>query len=340
MSAFSDSVEGQWYTRPHWLLLFAPLSALFILLAYLRRRRIQGSPVPTVSIPVIVVGNIAVGGTGKTPVILALVHHLIENGFRPGVISRGYGANPKLIQSLLVSPESETKAFGDEPLLISRLAGCPVVVGPNRVESVQYITTNTQCDIILSDDGLQHYNLGRSVEIAVIDSERRIGNGWRLPVGPLRESPKRLQEVDFTLVNGPKFSASWLPQKHTYFMTIKPKIWCNVKTGETASLGELNIQKASAIAGIGNPKRFFDSLKKMGFLGSSQAFPDHHPFTISDFVDIGDTMLLMTEKDAVKCRSFAKDNWWALSIEMVIDDVFFDQLLACIQPLQPQNNQS
>ena len=312
MGALSKNVERQWYSKPSWLLLFAPLSALFVVISFLRRKYFAVFQKPKgLSAPVIVVGNIAVGGTGKTPLIISLVLKLAELGYKPGVIARGYGAEVE--GSVVVSSQSTAIDVGDEPLLIFQSCHCPVAVGKNRIESAQLLIDREKCDLILSDDGLQHYALHRDVEVAVIDSRRLLGNGWRLPVGPLRESRNRLSEVDFVFCNGEVVSESWLPQSNTFAGSLEPVHWVNVKTSETIALNDLPLDGAVAVAGIGNPHRFFSTLKDLGFAGPTKGFADHHGFSSADFKEITEPVL-MTEKDAVKCSAFAEDNWWALSV--------------------------
>ncbi len=301
---------------------------LFVVIAYFRRLRYARSSSPAVPVPVVVVGNISVGGTGKTPVIVALAHFLLSKGYHPGIITRGYGVH--IEQSLMVELNADPATVGDEPLFIRQATDCPVAVGRDRIASARCLLKSEACDIILSDDGLQHYPLFRDVEIAVVDAQRQLGNGWRLPVGPLREPRQRLQEVDFVFVNGEHFTAPWLPTGKTFFAEMKPKQWRNVKTGRSLALSELNIQNATAIAGIGNPQRFFTSLRAMGFKGECQAFSDHHSYTAKD-LNFAEGVVLMTEKDAVKCKEFAKDDWWALAIELPLDETLLNQIERKIQ---------
>lgn len=321
MDRLRRSIERQWYGRPHWILLLAPLTLVFAFIAGLRRRLLSPSA-PKNPLPVIVVGNITIGGTGKTPVIIALVKALIAAGLKPGVIARGYGAT--ITTSMLLPIDAPPRVYGDEPVLISQATGCSVAVGPNRRESVALL--QNRCDVILSDDGLQHYRLQRDIEIVVIDGKRQLGNGWRLPVGPLRESKRRLQQVDFVLVNGLQRCAS-APVERSFNFTLQPMLWRNVLTGESATLDSLSLEGAAAIAGIGNPSRFFDTLQELGFNGKGEAYPDHHTFSQEDFATLTATRVLMTEKDAVKCRAFAAKDWWALTVEAQLPNEFVTRLL-------------
>lgn len=311
-----------WYTGRWWLWLLWPLSLLFRTTAAIRRY-LQLSSVEKLAAPVIVVGNISLGGTGKTPLIIALVQQLRSMGLRPGVLSRGYGGDAPYYP-YPVKFDSPVEASGDEPLLIARQADCPVMVGSDRVACAKQLIDQFQCNILLSDDGLQHYKLSRQWEICVIDGSRGLGNGLCLPAGPLRESARRLEMVDCILVNGPlKVS---LPAKIGTSMrfNLVPVNWCNLATGERYSLKEFDEQVVNtakqqigsihAVTGIGNPQRFFETLRDLGVGADGKHFPDHHPFSASDLSFVGDNLLLMTAKDAIKCHSFAKPNWWYLTV--------------------------
>ena len=323
MGRLQRSLERQWYTRPDWLWLFQPLSWLFQFLS--RRRRTKQRRFSYQSaLPVVVIGNISVGGTGKTPAIISLARTLQQRGFTPVVISRGYGAAAASVRVLPLDADAQT--YGDEPVLIATATGCPVVVGADRVAVVQYVEQQRLGDVILSDDGLQHYRLARRWEIAVVDSQRRLGNGHCLPVGPLREPACRLLEVDAVLLNGGLFAANWLPPGKTHLMMLQPVAWRHVKTGRRVPLEQLDLNGAAAIAGIGNPQRFFATLQSLGFHGATRAFPDHHAFTPEDFSALREPLVLMTEKDAVKVRAFAADEWWALVVEAQIPPALIDHL--------------
>lgn len=329
MTWLRRSVERQWYTRPDWLWCLLPLTWLFRWLSAWRRKKLLGSSYQSL-LPVVVVGNISVGGTGKTPTIIALAKLLQARGHSPVVISRGYGAanhDPRQLPA-----NASAYDYGDEPVLIAAATKCPVIVGKDRVAVVQYVERHKLGDIILSDDGLQHYRLGRQWEIAVVDSQRRLGNGHYLPVGPLREAPTRLQEVDTVLLNGEPFDAGWLPKDKAHAMELRPVAWRHVQSGELTPLHELEFkgENTTAIAGIGNPARFFHTLLQLGFNGRTQSFADHHAFVPEDFSALADVVVLMTEKDAVKVRPFAADNWWALVVEAEFPAAAFARLLESI----------
>ena len=328
MTWLRRSVERQWYTRPDWLWCLLPLTWLFRFLSARRRKKQSRSPYQS-SLPVVVVGNITVGGTGKTPAIIALAKALQSRGHQPVIVSRGYGAAERSARLLPIAASAAD--YGDEPVLISVATGCPVVVGADRVAAVEYIERHKLGDVILSDDGLQHYRLGRRWEIAVVDSQRRLGNGYCLPVGPLREPPERLREVDAVLLNGKGFEAPWLSADKTYTMTLRPVGWRHVRSGELFGLDGLELDGATAIAGIGNPARFFHTLQQLGFHGPTLSFADHHAFTPADFSVINASVVLMTEKDAIKVRPFAADGWWALVVEAEIPDAVHNGLLQLLE---------
>ncbi|MGE3919665.1 MAG: tetraacyldisaccharide 4'-kinase [Gammaproteobacteria bacterium] len=292
------------------------------------------------SIPIIVVGNITTGGTGKTPLVIYLAKILTENGFKPGIISRGYKAKTKHFPHA-ISHHSTAKEVGDEPLLIYNRTQCPVVIDPNRVRGAKQLISNFDCNIIISDDGLQHYALARDIEIAVVDAARLFGNGYCLPAGPLRESVSRLNEVTFVVYNGEESSflpphPNPLPQKGERvgvrgYMTLQPtqpinlldpnKIW-NTTT------------KIHAVAGIGHPQRFFETLKSLNFEVIEHPFPDHHDFKPSDISFNDNLPVMMTEKDAVKCFSFAKENHWYLPVSAKLSDTLVENLMIKIKNIK------
>ena len=274
----------------------------------------------TMPVPVIVVGNITVGGTGKTPLIIYLAEILKNSGFNPGIISRGYGG---LAESWpqRVNSDSDPKQIGDEALLIAKHTHCPMAVGPSRVNAANMLLAQTDCNVILSDDGLQHYALRRDIEIAVIDGERRFGNNYMLPAGPLREPIERLQHVDFKIVNGKKQEDSELS------MQLIGDTLINLMSGEQKSLDAFKGIDCHAIAGIGNPKRFFNTLKTAGLNCICHSYPDHYQFQQTDIVYADNKPVLMTEKDAVKCTTFAGLQHWYLPVKAVPESHFSDQLL-------------
>ena len=303
--------------------LLLPLTGLFYLLSSIRRLAFTFGLLRSykVSKPVIVVGNIGVGGNGKTPVVIHLVELAKTLGLKPGVISRGYGGVAETYPFLL-DDNSNSNQAGDEPILIYQRCHVPVVVGADRVANAQMLIKQG-CDVIISDDGLQHYRLQRDLEIIVIDGKRLCGNGFLLPAGPLREGQWRLRQAELLIYNGLKSSKSSTSNliandDNSLLMSLAANELIHLKTGEKLSLMQfLKHQKSvNAIAGIGDPQRFFDTLTVLGFtLAKQQGFVDHKNFTIEDFNPFKKELpLLMTEKDAVKCRTFAQDHWWYLPV--------------------------
>ncbi len=268
------------------------------------------------SVPVIVVGNITVGGTGKTPLCIHLAKLLTKEGYRVGIISRGYGGETT---TKMVLPTSKISEVGDEALLIIQQTDCPMAVGAKRAEAGKFLLKNTPCDVILADDGLQHYALKRDIEIAVIDGDRRFGNNICLPAGPLREPIERLNSVDFVVVNGePAENTAW----HEWQMQLMGDITINLKTGEKKPLTEFKNVSCHAIAGIGNPERFFKQLEKAGISKrTDHSFPDHHVFTADEIV-FKNECVFMTQKDAVKCQNFATENHWVVPVTVHLSAEF------------------
>ncbi|WP_062065954.1 tetraacyldisaccharide 4'-kinase [Cellvibrio sp. OA-2007] len=315
-----------WYGKRRWTLLLMPLLGIFVLLANLRRYWFERYTQKRLVTPVIVVGNISVGGTGKTPLLIALVKWLQQQGFNPGVISRGYGGKASHYPYLLNAQSTAAEA-GDEPVTIYQQTGCAVCVGPDRVAAAR-VLEDENCDILLSDDGLQHYRLGRDIEIAVVDGQRGLGNGWRLPVGPLREPKSRLKTVDWVVVNSPTddFVLPGLVDLFYVPMRICAQDFINLKSSEKVSLNELSSVQVNAVAGIGNPQRFHNTLTELGLTAKLHSFPDHHIYSEQDFQLANHLPLVMTEKDAVKCRDFAQPNWFYLPITASLPDSFWQAL--------------
>ncbi|CAM3558881.1 tetraacyldisaccharide 4'-kinase [Vibrio aerogenes] len=306
-------VDKLWFSD-HWVrwLLAPVLWPLSIVYKYVSEARKQAyhsgnKPVYRAPVPVVVVGNITAGGNGKTPVVVWLVEKLLQYGMKPGVVSRGYGGKSS-VYPLLLSEKASVEACGDEPMLIYQRTGVPVAVDPVRASAVQALL-NEGVDIIITDDGLQHYALARDIEIVVVDGQRRFGNGRYIPYGPMRESLSRLKTVDFVINNGGQISDNEIG------MTLTPQMAVNLADNRTISVDHLT--KPVAFAGIGNPSRFFETLGRLGVsLVDSKSFSDHQEFDFEDleaFCSSGDHVI-MTEKDAVKCRAFARGNWWYLPV--------------------------
>lgn len=284
-------------------------------------------------VPVIIVGNISVGGTGKTPLCIYLANLLKAQGYRVGIISRGYGG--KKVAAKMVLPNSDVAEVGDEALLILQQTNCPMVVCANRVEAGHFLLQHAPCDVILADDGLQHYALKRDIEIAVIDGVRRFGNSACLPAGPLREPIERLNSVDFIVVNGkPLNDNAW----HEWGMQLHGDNAINLKTGESKPLTEFKFLDCHAVAGIGNPQRFFSQLEKAGIMQRvDHSFPDHHVFSEEE-ITFQHHPVLMTEKDAVKCKTFATQNHWVVPVTAQLSTEFTEKFLTLLSQRTQNSN--
>jgi tetraacyldisaccharide 4'-kinase len=288
-------LDYYWYSRNPvaWILL--PLSWLYCTVTTVRRFMYTKGLLSsyTVPAPVVIVGNITVGGTGKTPLLIGLCQYLLRQGLKPGVVSRGYGTH--ISGEYSVSDDDSASSCGDEPLLIRRRTGCPVVVGKDRVAAANKLLTENACDVILSDDGLQHYRLKRDVEIAVIDTRRRFGNGFCIPAGPLREPVSRLNSVNMLVYHG--------DAGDDYHFHLELGEAVNLVSAETRSPASFAGGAVHAVAGIGHPQRFFKQLRSLGLELIEHAFPDHYQFRPDDIDFADDLPILMTEKDAVKFGS-------------------------------------
>lgn len=296
----------RWYSpHPVWFLI--PLAWLFWLLSSLRRSvyTLHILPIVTLSVPVVVVGNITVGGTGKTPFVIWLAQELRKRGYRPGIVTRGYGVRadtPRRAES-----DSDPGQVGDEALLLARHSGAPVAVGSDRVAAARLLPQDV--DVILSDDGLQHYRLARQHEIVLLDGSRGLGNGWLLPAGPLRESETRLEGPQVVIKVTPDGSFTWPDAAR---MRLKAETAVNLKDGKRRPLSSFSAQRVHAIAAIGNPQQFFATLGASGLHVDGRALPDHATPGIAD-LDFGDDLpVFMTEKDAVKCMESALARHWYL----------------------------
>ncbi len=329
--AVESSSEGwldrHWYGRPGILLLLYPLEVVFRCLVFVRQFLFKKNILSSFRspVPVIVVGNISVGGVGKTPLVIALVEYLQTQGYQPGVVSRGYGGQAK--QPLqTVNVDSSPAEVGDEPLLLVQRTACNCVVGVNRPGAVRKLLAEGGCDVVISDDGLQHYALQSDIEIAVIDGPRQFGNGHCLPVGPLRESPARLNTVDFTIYSG---------NRETDSMKITAARWINLLSGEARdSLPNEEAAENHAVCGIGNPRRFYSTLEAQAVTFQTHSFPDHHDFSAEDLKFSENSRVLMTEKDAVKCRNFATENMWYLSVDAVVSEIILTQISARLSEIE------
>jgi len=324
--------------------LLQPLSWIFGAVSALRRSAYRAGWMrrTRMPVPVVIVGNIAVGGAGKTPLVAALVAALRERGFHPGIVSRGHGRVDDTLR--VVQPNDGPRDVGDEPLILAR-TGAPVCVGRRRAGAARaLLAAHPDVDVIVSDDGLQHYALDRDFEIAVVDAARGVGNGLLLPAGPLREPVSRLASVDAVVelrASGATPIAAGVHARSpaVYAMSQEPQDWRNVvDPAIVVDSGRLRGPDTVAIAGVGNPQRFFDLLARLGFDARTQAFDDHHAYRRSDVAFPGARAILMTEKDAVKCREFSDPRMWMLPIRASVDPALIDAIVEKLRgPQAPRN---
>ena len=335
-----DKIKRGW-RKPGWLnLILLPVSFLYSVVVFVRHALYKLGILESTSLdkPVVVVGGISVGGVGKTPVVVELIRHFRGKGFRPGVISRGYGGDsdhwPRKVDE-----NTNPALVGDEPQLIFEQTGAPVVVGPDRVADGRFLINKLGCDVLISDDGFQHFRLRRDIDIVVVDSQfdsAGLGNLWCLPAGPMREPVNNLGRADLVVINGvsencTEHSQLMVAGVNRYRMSMKLKQVRSLKTGEVRLLESFSDSPVFAVAGLGNPERFFLGLERAGLSIIRKPFPDHHRFVESDIpVEIfrGNIRpVLMTEKDAIKCRTFDNlDNLWVVPGHGIIERKFYDQL--------------
>jgi tetraacyldisaccharide 4'-kinase len=330
--ALTDRLLDAWYNGHPALTLLRPLECLYRRVVNGKRARFvagQGD-IYKAPVPVIVVGNITVGGTGKTPLILWMIDYCRRRGLRVGVVSRGYGAKPPSLPWRVMAQHSADQV-GDEPLLIVKRTGVPLMIDPDRAQAVRSLLAQEPLDLILTDDGLQHYRLARDLELVLIDAARGLGNRRCLPAGPLREPVERLQSVDALLYNGASED-----RDDGYAFTLQPSALVNLLTGERQPVDYFPAGQAlHAVAGIGNPQRFFNTLEGLHWRPVPHAFADHAVFNPQALAFTPDLPLVMTEKDAVKCSSFAAADWWYLAVEAVPSAAFvswFDSQLNRLLP--------
>lgn len=330
--ALTDRLLDAWYKGHPALALLRPLESLYRRVVDGKRARFlagQGD-IYKAPVPVIVVGNITVGGTGKTPLILWMIDYCRRRGLRVGVVSRGYGATPPSLPWRVAAGQSAAQA-GDEPLLIVKRTGVPLMIDPDRSRAVRALLAQEPLDLILSDDGLQHYRLARDLELVLIDAARGLGNRRCLPAGPLREPVERLQSVDALLYNGAADD-----RDDGYAFQLQPSALVNLLSGERHPVDHFpEGQALHAVAGIGNPQRFFKTLEGLHWRPVPHAFADHAVFSAEALAFTPALPIVMTEKDAVKCASFAAPDWWYLAVEAVPSAAFvswFDSQLNRLLP--------
>ena len=337
-----NMLQKVWYGNYFWSKIFMPFSYLFQHLARKRRLNLEKSRQSKwrSPVPVVVVGNVNVGGTGKSPLVIWLVHELQKSGWNPGIVSRGYGGTNTRHPVTVVS-KTDPVEVGEEAVMIARSTGQPVTVCKDRNDAIQYLLAEYPCDVIISDDGLQHYAMARDIEIIVIDGSRGIGNGLCFPSGPLREPPSRLSEADFVVING-ELTARGVPVDTSIRIDLLPVSWVNLHTNEEVKLDAWPLgNHVHAIAGIGNPKRFFSTLSGMGFDVIGHAFEDHRIFQTADILFPDKLPVVMTEKDAVKCRKLDRDlmhqNYWYLKVGVVTETNFIDSVKLKLDEVQARN---
>ena len=323
------SLQYYWYRSGFLVWLFLPLSWLYCAIVIIRRKLYQHNILKSYSaqVPVVVVGNIVAGGSGKTPLLISLCEYLQQHGFRPGVVSRGYGG--KVVGIKQVGQADTAQLVGDEPLMICQRTKVPVVVGADRVVAVDYLLQNNQCDIVLSDDGLQHYRMRRSLEIAVVDARRRFGNGHCLPAGPLRERVSRLNEVDIVVYSGAIADPSAVECSYT----LKIVSLLRLHGGDNRPLSAFTDRPIHAVAGIGDPSRFFRQLRDNELDVIEHAFADHHDYQQDDFSGWSEDCIIMTEKDAVKCRTLALPDAWVMTVTADLSGTLESRLDSMLLPL-------
>ena len=330
--ALSDRLLAAWYNGHPALKLLQPLEWLYRRVVVRKRERFLAGEgaVYQPPVPLIVVGNITVGGTGKTPLILWMIEHCQRSGLRVGVVSRGYGAKPPQLP-WRVTPEQSAQVAGDEPLLIVQRSGVPLMIDPDRSRAVQALLAAEPLDLILSDDGMQHYRMARDLELVLIDAARGLGNRRCLPAGPLREPVERLQSVDAVLYNG-----AGDDREDGFAFRLEPAALVNLLTGERRGLEHFAPgQGVHAVAGIGNPQRFFTTLETLHWRPVPHAFADHAEYSAQALSFTPSLPVVMTEKDAVKCRTFAAADWWYLAVDAVPSPAFvawFDTQLMRLLP--------
>lgn len=320
-----------WYRTTLLHALLFPLSLVFRAAVALRRALYRAGVLRVVRlpVPVVVVGNISVGGTGKTPLVLWLAGFLRDRGMQPGIVSRGYGGSSHAPQA--VAAASDPAVCGDEAVMLAQRCEAPVWIGANRAAAAQrLLATHPDCNVIVADDGLQHYRLARDVEIALVDGARGLGNGMLLPGGPLREPETRLTTVDAVVVNNSRSARVGLRTSAppAFAMSLRAREFYNLLNPEHRAAPEhFHNRRVNAVAGIGNPQQFFAQLQNLGLNFGAYAFPDHHAYRPADLAFDDADFIIMTEKDAVKCRLFATEKCWALRVDAEVDPAFGELVL-------------
>ncbi len=317
----SSKILQQWYNKSWWCLSLWPLSIVFRSLVAIRRLmyKYKLKEVVSLPVPVVVVGNISVGGTGKTPIVIALAKELCKVGYRPGIVSRGYksGVNGSCV---LVELDSEVTFVGDEPLLLRRQASCPVAVGADRVAAARLLLLKNNINIIISDDGLQHYRLSRDAEVVLFHGQEFVKNNLLLPAGPYREPKSRLQQADFILSRD-----AAIPNSYSFSCSLGDVK--RLSDGQSFEFGWLQDKNIHAVCAIGSPQRFFSMLRDAGIAFKPHIYPDHYYFKKEDLTFDDDAVVLMTEKDAVKCLNFRTLPLYSIALQTVLENSFVSNLI-------------
>lgn len=332
--SFAERLQRAWYEGHPALALLAPLEAVYRRVVVTKRQKFLSGSTDRyrAPVPVVVVGNITVGGTGKTPLILWLIEHCCQRGLKVGVVSRGYGATPPA-HPWRVMPEQTAAEAGDEPLLIAQRTGVPVMIDPDRARAVRELLKSESLDLILSDDGLQHYRLARDLELVLIDAARGLGNRRCLPAGPLREPVERLESVDAVLFNG-----ALADDPSGFAFALQPSRLVELVSGQSWPLDHFPPgQQLHAVAGIGNPQRFFTTLKALHWRPIPHPFADHARYSLEQLSFSPELPLVMTEKDAVKCRAFALPGWCYLQVQAAPSAAFVTWFDAQLDRLLPEH---
>ena len=314
--------NNQYYKKSNWIYLLIPFSIFFYLVSILKNYFYKNGFLKTIKIkvPVLIIGNITLGGTGKTPLALDLIEKFLRKGLKPALISRGYGGRAKKITE--VFEFSDVSVVGDEPLLIKAKSKIPVFIGKDRVSVAKTLLKKyPKTSIIISDDGLQHQRLARDYEIIVVDSQRQFGNGLIFPAGPLRESISKLKHVDAVVYKGASNNSNFYQMKYI------TKHFKNLLTNKKTMLKSIQDKKIVAISAIGNPDNFFSTLENYNLEFKKVTFNDHYLFNKNDFIKYADYNIVMTEKDAIKCQKFATKNFWVLPLETEVDERLFRNIL-------------
>ena len=344
-------IEKIWYLpRKSWSIfypIFSFLNLPFLALVKLKRYFYQKGvfSVNSFEKPVLVVGNISVGCTGKTPFISQLIKQLNKKNIKCGIVSRGYKAQITQFPHQVNSTDTSNQV-GDEAFMLFKQMQIPVVIDANRARAVNYLLKNNKVDIVISDDGLQHYKMSRDLEIILVDSTRMFGNEFILPMGPLREPVSRCKTVKFVIQNGARDLEHHGDSRINHQVKIVPKCLVNINSGKEISFDSIKTKSIIAIAGIGNPQRFFSTLNEIVDVAEKHSFPDHHSFREDDFTHLSrnithmdkGSVIIMTEKDAVKCTEFAEEHWYYLRVEMTFKKELIGDLISKVQQVIKRKN--